>query len=360
MKFDVVTIGSAVFDLFLRPEKESIFHMDTKGGSHTFLAFPHGEKLEIGDIHREFGGGASNVAVNVSVMGLKSAIVARIADDHYGNNIVKNFKKQKVCIDGLELIKNEKSGFSVIINSYDGERTVLYSRGVNNLSPKKSISKMISNGKWVHITSLPDDIDVLLDTVLKGKKKRKGLKISWNPGTHQLKKGFMYFKRFLNKTDVLFLNREELELFSHTKSCRYKKSIQKKIINSYHEKMVSHKKDSLFCVYDIRKPVRKLLQAGVKVVVVTDGRRGAQYFDKNNHFFVPCGENTPVATLGAGDAFCSGFIAGMIYSEELQIALKYATLNAGSVVSKFGAQEGIMKRKELEKKIDEFQVLDMN
>ena len=90
MKFDVVTIGSAVFDLFIRPEKESIFCMDTKGGTHTFLAFPHGEKLEIGDIHREFGGGASNVAVNASVMGLKSVVVARIADDYYGKDIIKN------------------------------------------------------------------------------------------------------------------------------------------------------------------------------------------------------------------------------------------------------------------------------
>ena len=169
----------------------------------------------------------------------------------------------------------------------------------------------------------------------------------------------MYFKKFLKNVDVLFLNREELELFSHTKSCRYSKSVQRKIMNTCHEKMISKENDSLSYIYDIRKPVKKLLEVGVKMVVVTDGRRGAQYFDKNNHLFIPCGENTPVATLGAGDAFCSGFIAGMIYHGDFKIALECATLNAGSVVSKFGAQKGIMKKKGLEKRLGEFPILEM-
>jgi sugar/nucleoside kinase (ribokinase family) len=359
MKFDVVTIGGAVFDLFIRPEKESILRVDTKRGSHAFLAFPHGEKLEIGEIHREFGGGASNVAVNVSVMGLKSAIVARVGGDYYGKEIIKNLKKNKVAIDGIDLTRNEKSGFSIIINSYDGERTVLYCRGVNNSTPKKAITKLAGSGKWIHITSLPSDSDNLFKLIVGLKKKRKSLKVSWNPGAHQLKNGYAHYKNFLKNVDVLMLNREELELFSHMKSHRYNKATQKKIMDTCHEQMISQESDSLSYVYDICKSAKKILSLGVKTVVVTDGRRGAQLFEKDNHFYIPCGENSPVATLGAGDAFCSGFIAGILYSGESRTALQYATLNAGSVVSKFGAQKGIMKKKELEKGLGKLPILKL-
>jgi ribokinase len=359
MKYDVLTIGGAVFDLFIRPEKESILRIDTKRDLHTFLAFPHGSKLEIDDIHEEFGGGAANVAVNVSVMGLKSAILARIGDDYYGNEIQKNLKKHKVSTDGIQVASNQKSGFSIIVNSYDGERTVLYSRGANNEIPKLS-KKLLQSAGWVHITSLPPDADKFFKELTSYKKKNRSLKISWNPGTHQLKHGYDHFRSFLSVVDVLFLNRDEVDRFTRTKSKRYDKKTQKKIVDTCHDYMVSHEDDFLSYVYDVRSSAKKLLKMGVKMLVITDGRRGAQLFESKNHYYIPCGQNKPVATLGAGDSFCSGFVAGMIFASDPQVAVQYATLNAGSVVSQFGAQKGIMKKRDLENNLGKIPVLKMS
>lgn len=358
MKYDVATIGGAVFDLFIRPEKESILRIDTREGHKMFLAFPHGEKLEIDDIHQEFGGGAANVAVGVSTMGLRSAVAARVGADYYGKEILRNLKTHKVSVDAVEVVKDKKSGFSIIINSYDGERTVLYSRGANDVSPQGNISKFVTQGTWVHITSLPKDSDVVFKQLTVAKKKRPKLMISWNPGAHQFRQGLSHFRKFFPLVDVLFLNREEIEAFFGKKTKRYARKIQKEIMTVCHDNLVAGD-DFLSLVYDVSGLAKRFLTAGVKRVVVTDGRRGSQYFDTSHHYYVPCGESKPVSTLGAGDAFCSGFIAGMIYTKNEKTALAYGTVNAGSVVSSFGAQKGILTKMELGRRAVSLPVLVM-
>jgi sugar/nucleoside kinase (ribokinase family) len=53
-------------------------------------------------------------------------------------------------------------------------------------------------------------------------------------------------------------------------------------------------------------------------------------------------------TAGAGDAFGSTFVAGLqIFHFDLVKALRLATINSGSVVSRVGAQVGLLHREAL-------------
>ncbi|MBN1258303.1 carbohydrate kinase family protein, partial [Candidatus Peregrinibacteria bacterium] len=56
-------------------------------------------------------------------------------------------------------------------------------------------------------------------------------------------------------------------------------------------------------------------------------------------------------TLGAGDAFASGFTSAIILGESLKRALTYGTLNANSVVNFYGAQQGLLTRAEMKKRL---------
>ena len=50
-----------------------------------------------------------------------------------------------------------------------------------------------------------------------------------------------------------------------------------------------------------------------------------------------------VERTGAGDAWCSGFVSELIKNGDMIKAIQFATANASSVVTKFGARAGILK-----------------
>jgi len=85
------------------------------------------------------------------------------------------------------------------------------------------------------------------------------------------------------------------------------------------------------------------------IAVMTDGVKGV--FVSNGKSIFRAGifrEKEILDRTGAGDAFGSGFVAGLlIHKEDIRKALLVASANATSVVEHIGAQKGILKREEL-------------
>ena len=99
--------------------------------------------------------------------------------------------------------------------------------------------------------------------------------------------------------------------------------------------------------------LKELNFAEGKITIITDGKNGAYAYDSKK--FYHCGEfpATVVSTLGAGDAFASTFVATIHKTNDIVKALKYASVNAASVVEHFGAQDGFLTFDEIEKKLNE-------
>ncbi len=91
--------------------------------------------------------------------------------------------------------------------------------------------------------------------------------------------------------------------------------------------------------------MKVFLKAGVKIVVITDGRNGSQATDGKRQYFCPVQSHRRVDTLGAGDAFASGLTSALIKGLPLRTALRYGTLNAGNAVMHPGAQNGLLDAK---------------
>ena len=93
------------------------------------------------------------------------------------------------------------------------------------------------------------------------------------------------------------------------------------------------------------------LEAGVKNVFITDGIKGAQYFGIGNpHIYAPAYDEVPaISTLGAGDSFSVGVVSAFLKGKNPSTQLLWGSANAGSVVQKFGAQEGQLTLPEVEK-----------
>ena len=103
-------------------------------------------------------------------------------------------------------------------------------------------------------------------------------------------------------------------------------------------------------VYDDELGLTKKMQSlGPKIVAVTDGKRGASVVSESGWIKMEAYKVHSVDDTGAGDAFCAGFITGIIENKELETALKMGLANGASEVTKIGAKNGLLYKKEMEK-----------
>jgi ribokinase len=93
---------------------------------------------------------------------------------------------------------------------------------------------------------------------------------------------------------------------------------------------------------------RRLLSMGAGSAVITMGGEGAVVVTGEEAYLVPAVRVTPVDTTGAGDAFNAGLAFGLVQGLPLMEAVKLGNMTAAIKVTKFGAQEGLPWREELE------------
>lgn len=318
MSKTILTIGSATFDIFARAHQSELLTIDNQ----EFLAFPHGGKVPIDSVREYCGGGATNTAVGFSRLGFLATAAVAIGQDAWGEQVLQNLKTEKVSIDAVQKT-GEETGFSMILNSKTGDRTVLAYAGANHsfqfLEPKTPPNALFLG----HLAGAAANEMPKIEEWLK---KNRQIAVAWNPGYEQLSEGLEKNKNLLLRVQIVFINREEAALL-----------LQKPPQTNVNE------------LLDV------LIKVGVSCVVITDGRNGATAATATQRHFCAIDKTAPrVDTLGAGDAFGTGFFWAMLQKKELNEALLCATISATSVVSHFGAQTGLLRSLEIEEKLHIF------
>jgi sugar/nucleoside kinase (ribokinase family) len=88
--------------------------------------------------------------------------------------------------------------------------------------------------------------------------------------------------------------------------------------------------------------VKGLKSLGPKIVVVTEGSKGVAAYDGIDIYTLPAYNVKVVNTAGAGDAFASGFLAGILHKQDISHALELGNANASSVVQYFGTKNKLL------------------
>jgi len=304
MKYDIITIGGAVVDAFV---ETNILKKKEQ------LSYPAGEKILMEELDFHTGGGATNTAVAFSKLGLKVGCISKLGKDNNANRILNELKKSNVKFLGS--IGKKPTGFSVILIDRNNNRTILQEKGASaNLSFKELDLRKL-NTKWFYFSSSVGKTLRTQKKLAKWASKRK-IKITYNPSSYLTKEGIRKIKRILKYTDVLILNKEEAE------------------------DLVGKK--------DMFAKIHKL---GIKIVCITDGKNGSKASDGEKVYSVKPKKIKVKERTGAGDAFASGFIAGLIKKKSIEDALKIGTINAESVITKRGAKNGLLSWREIIKKL---------
>lgn len=305
--YDVVSIGAATVDVFVKSE---VFNIQKK-----LLTLPSSSKNEIDQSLFCSGGGATNSAVSFSRLGLKSGCVSLIGNSHLNNFIFEDLKNDKVDPQFIIQDKKDITDFSVILVAPDGSRSILTNRGKSGLEAKHFKWNIIKNTKWLYITSLEGNLDLFEQII--GFAKEHNIKVSFNPGKREL----IQRKKILpliKLVDFLLLNREEAEMLVD--------------LSHQHTKFWDQ-------LHQLKSPL----------IAVTNGRLGAHILVDNKQFYSPILNTHAIDETGAGDAFGSGFVAGLIHNQDPQDALFWGIKNSASVVSFLGAKTGLLTLKQIKK-----------
>lgn len=343
--FDVVTIGSATKDAFIETDGANIVSVAKKDKNSAFMAYPYGSKIEINNFNIAIGGGAVNTACNFAGLGMKTATIVKVGEDSTGKDIVKMLEKRGISTNAVVFDKDENTGFSVILLSFQGDRTVLAHRGPNATISKKDIDfDLIKNSKWLYIAPLNGESTEVLDKIADFAEEND-VNMAINVGTSSIKRGEKYLDKILKTAEVVVMNSEEASMLT-------KIEIRPDSTTEKFSECKIHP--------DIIKMLKHLKSTHAKIVVITDGGNGAYAYD--GKMFYQCDEFPAkvVSTLGAGDAFASTFVSVLHQSNwDIEKSLKFAAINAASVVGKFNAQDGQLSMEEIERRANnspDFQV----
>lgn len=335
--YDFITIGSATIDAFVECDDADIVSVCSKNTQTEFMAYPYGAKMEIDQFRTAVGGGGLNAAANLANLGFKTSAIYKIGEDFQGKSITQKVQDARVDTSNVILTKTETSGFSIILLSFEGNRTVLAHRGTNGTIKENEINyDAIKQAKWLYIAPLNGKSGAVLDK-LAAFAEENNVNVAINPGSSSLKKGLQYFEKILATAEVVTMNKEEASLVT-------KIEVRPDTSSENFSKEIIHP--------DIKAMLDKLKSTDAKVVVITDGKAGVYAFDGKKYYRCPEYPAQVVSTLGAGDALASTFAASLEYTNwDIEKSLKLASINAASVVSNFGAQEGFMTFEELEEKL---------
>lgn len=308
--YDIITIGAATRDVFLVSDKfMAIKSRKFATGMGECVAL--GSKIEIHKLVLTTGGGATNTAATFGRLGFRTATICRVGDDSPGKDVVEDLSRFGVSTHLVRMLKDAETAYSTILTMKDGERAVLVYRGTSaNFAARDIPVSAISGAKWIYLTSLGSTLSLVKKIIQTAHK--ASVKIAWNPGRTELESGLKNLAPLLNMVDVLNMNLEEAAFLTGKSG--------KKLADIF-----------------------KLLQSDGLIRLITDGTNGATVYQDGWMAHAATTGVKAISRTGAGDAFGSGFVAGFIKTGNLKEALRIGMVNAESVITKYGAKNGIIR-----------------
>lgn len=333
----IVTIGSATMDVFVECDEANIVSVCSKERNADFMSYPYGSKIDISNFASNVGGGGINTACNFGNLGFDTSAIFKIGKDFYSEGILNFLKHHKVKLDNIIQKEDTSTGFSVILVSFQGDRTVLTHRGANaNIKESEVNLDIIKDADLVYIAPLNGESNKILEPIVDFAEKND-TKICFNAGTTSIKKGYEHLKKILDSAHVVVMNKEEASMTTgiHVRPDTKTEKFSKDLIHQ-----------------DIKKMLQALKIKDYQVVVITDGNKGAYAYEGKNFYFCPTFPAEVISTLGAGDSFASTFCAALFKNnKDIGRALMYASVNSASVVSQFGATDGLLTFEEIEQNL---------
>lgn len=325
----IICIGSSTKDIVFPITDGVLMETPDDLESQKKIVFELGAKYQVAQgRHETIGGCAANVACGLARLGVETYCATRVGGDQAGNWIKDELERFGVKIELVQVGAEHRSDLSTIVAHIPSEDRIIFSDRDSNERLEVAGDEIREIGaEWIFVSSLNGNaqegwekkLDKILETA-----EAENMKLIFNPGQKNIKSNPEKIIEAVSRLQMLIVNKDEaIEIV---------------------DKLEGIDKNSL---NDEKYLAEKLHEAGAKIVVMTDGPRGAWAFDGKDFLHVEARKEKVADTLGAGDAFSSGFIAAHLKNKNLGECLEWGIANSSSVVRYYGAVEGLLKETEI-------------
>lgn len=311
--FDIVAIGDIVTDAFIEL-KDAEVHCDINH-EQCMLSMRFGDKIPYKDVViAPAVGNSPNAAVAAARLGLKTALVTDVGDDEHGKEDIARLKKENVDTSFVSTHKEMKSNYHYVLR-FNAERTILIKH-----EEYPYAFPDVGSPSWIYLSSVGENLVPYHTEIVKYLTAHPETRLAFQPGTFQMKNTEALLPVY-QLTDILFCNKEESQHITKNNSA------------------------------DIKVLLEAVRAMGPKLVVITDGPKGAYAGNGKETWFMPMYPDPapPVERTGAGDAFSATFTVARALGKTIPEALSWGPINSMSVVQHVGAQVGLLTREQLEK-----------
>ena len=263
-----------------------------------------GTKYNIGP-----GGKGCNQAIAIARLGGKVSFISKIGKDSYGKLALDTLKKNNISTTNIIQDENSQTGVAgILVDQNSGKNAINVITGAPSSLTTNELDNHIDTIKKskIFLTQLEVPKEVTLHC-LKAAKENNCLTIL-NPAPASEIKGFFDYIDFFTP------NETEAEFYTGIK-----------ITNEKEAKVAS----------------QKLLEMGIKKVVITLGEKGLFYSDGNEENYLKANSVKVVDTTGAGDAFNGGLAFGLSQNKPIRECLEFANKVAGASTTKQGAGDAM-------------------
>jgi ribokinase len=273
------------------------------------------EESFIEDYTEACGGSAANTVVGLARLGCNVGFIGKVANDREGKMQIDCFSNEGVDTSGIIQAKQGKSGSVLGFVDKKGARALYINSGVNDsIEPRELKWDYVSQTKFLHLSSFVGEKSFRTQKKLLGSLP-SDIKISFDPGSVYAQKGFAVIEPIIRGSYVLMPNAVELELLTG---------------------------EADYC-----KGADLMIEVGVKIVAVKLGSKGCYVTDGRERLRIEPFKVKVVDTTGAGDAFCAGFLYGLIKNKSLSECGRLANFVASRCVMQMGARAGLPYAKDL-------------
>ncbi|MFB3888420.1 MAG: carbohydrate kinase family protein [Candidatus Bathyarchaeia archaeon] len=276
----------------------------------------HAEEESFVQTRSEFcGGSAANTAVGLARLGCKVGFIGKVGGDKEGSMLLEDFRKEGVDTAGIVCAKYGESGTVMGFVDEQGQRALYIHSGVNDsLATAEITPEYYAQARFLHLTSFVGDKSLQTQKEII-QRLPSGVKVSFDPGALYAQRDMEQLEPIIRRTHVFMPNAAEIALLTGEK--------------------------------DPRKAAKAVIASGVKVVAVKLGAKGCYVTDGGEQHQVEAFKVPVVDTTGAGDAFCAGFLYGLLKQKSLLECGRLGNFVASRKVTQMGARSGLPHAEDL-------------
>ncbi|MBL0356647.1 MAG: ribokinase [Chitinophagaceae bacterium] len=273
-----------------------------------------GETILGGTFLMNAGGKGANQAVAAARLGGDVTLVAKVGNDIFGKQSIDGFKKENINTDFVFIDKEAPSGIALIMVNEEGENCIVVAPGANALLLAADIEQVINLSEAEIILM---QLEIPIETIAAVAKfaKANNQKVIINPAPAQ-----KLTDELLNGLYLITPNETEASLLTGL-------TVEDEITAS--------------------QAAEVFLSKGVQNVIITLGKQGAYFQNKDSKFKIAAPIVKALDTTAAGDTFSGAMAVAIAEKMDWANAIKFAVKAASVSVTRMGAQSSVPMRSEI-------------